>query len=145
MAKEVLSLPEGGRRQSCGRRAPKKVPSFHLTGAETMKFIKEANIRAKEKEAKQKEKEEIKKLKNRKGNKNESSYPLDMSKWVMMFGHVTTFQDIMPKKLNHLIDVDINDLLDVYNGNEIIIVNIILAVFICYLLLKQWLPAIETP
>ena len=110
-----------------------------------MKFIKEANIRAKEKEAKQKEKEEIKKLKNRKGNRNESSYPLDMSKRVMMFGHVTTFQDIMPKKLNHLIDVDINDLLDVYNGNEIIIVNIILAVFICYLLLKQWLPAIETP
>ena len=37
-----------------------KVPSFHLTGAETMKFIKEAHIRAKEKEAKQKEKEEIK-------------------------------------------------------------------------------------
>ena len=42
------------------RRAPKKVLSFHLTGVETMKFIKEADIRAKEKEAKQNEKEEIK-------------------------------------------------------------------------------------
>ena len=41
------------------------------------------------------------------------------------------------KKLNHLIDVDINELLDVYNGNEVIIVNIeILAVFSCYTLLK---------
>ena len=50
----------GGRRQSSERRAPKKVPSFHLTGTETMKFIKEADIRAKEKEAKQEEKEEIK-------------------------------------------------------------------------------------
>ena len=57
-----------------------KVPSFHLTGAETMKFIKEADIRTKEKEAKQKEKEEI-----------------DIGKQIMMFGHVTTFQDMMPK------------------------------------------------
>ena len=56
----MLPLPEGGRRQSSGRRAPKKVPSFHLTGAETMKFIKEADIRAKEKEAKQMKKRKLK-------------------------------------------------------------------------------------
>ena len=67
-----------------------------------MKFIKEADIRAKEKEAKQKEKEEIKtkalkKLKNKNKNKNENSYPLDMGKWVMMFGHVTTFQERMSR------------------------------------------------
>ena len=50
------------------------------------------------------------------------------------------------KKLNNLIDAYINDLLDVYNGNEIIIVNIeIHSVFSCYPLLKQWLPAIEAP
>ena len=60
MPKKYYHYQREGRRQSSGRRAPKKVPSFHLTGAETMKFIKEADIRAKEKEAKQKEKEEIK-------------------------------------------------------------------------------------
>ena len=50
------------------------------------------------------------------------------------------------KKLNYLIDAHINDLLDVYNGNEIIIVNIeIQAVFHCYPLLKQWLPTLEAP
>ena len=67
-----------------------------------MKFIKEADIRAKEKEAKQKEKEEIKtkalkEAQKQKQNKNKNSYPLDIGKRVMMFGHVTTFQDIMPK------------------------------------------------
>ena len=74
-----------------------------MTGAETMKFIKEADIRAKEKEAKQKEKEEIKtkalkeaqKQKNK--NKNKNSYLLDMDKQVMMFGHVTTFQERMSR------------------------------------------------
>ena len=50
----------GRKKTKFWKKAPKKVPSFHLTGAETMKFIKEADIRAKEKEAKQKEKEEIK-------------------------------------------------------------------------------------
>ena len=47
-------------------------------------------------------------------------------------------------KFNNLIDVDINDLLDVYNRNEIIINIEIQAVFSCYPLLKQWLPTIET-
>ena len=61
MAKEVVPLPEGGRRKTSERKPPKKVPSFHLTGQETMRFIKEADTRAKEKEAKVKEKEEIKK------------------------------------------------------------------------------------
>ena len=68
-----------------------------MTGAETMKFIKEADIRAKEKEVKQKEKEEIKtkalkEAQKQNGNINKNSYLLDMSKWVMMLGHVTTFQ-----------------------------------------------------
>ena len=65
-----------------------------------MKFIKEADIRAKEKEAKQKEKEEIKTkaLKEAQNkNKNENSYLLDMGKRVMMFGHVTTFQERMSR------------------------------------------------
>ena len=38
-----------------------------------------------------------------------------MGKWVMMFGHVTTFQGQNVKNLNNLIDGYINDLLDVYN------------------------------
>ena len=67
-----------------------------------MKFIKEADIRAKEKEAKQKEKEEIKakalkEAQKTKTKTKKSSYPLDMGKRIMMFGNVTTFQDIMPK------------------------------------------------
>ena len=50
------------------------------------------------------------------------------------------------KNLNNLIGGYINDLLHVYNGNEIIIVNIeIQAVFCCYPLLKQWLPTFEAP
>ena len=57
MSKNYYHYQREGEDQNSGRRAPKKVPSFHLTGAETMKFIKEADIRAKEKEAKQKEKE----------------------------------------------------------------------------------------
>ena len=48
------------------------------------------------------------------------------------------------KNLNNLIDGYINDLLHVYNGNEIIIVNIeIQAVLV--VLLKQWLPTFEAP
>ena len=73
-----------------------------MTGAKTMKFIKEADIRTKEKEAKQKEKEKIKakalkEAQKQKQKQKQNSYPLDMGKRVMMFGHVTTFQDIMPK------------------------------------------------
>ena len=50
------------------------------------------------------------------------------------------------KKLNIFIAAYINDLLDVYNGNEIIFVNIELqAVLSCYPLLKQLLPALEAP
>ena len=49
------------------------------------------------------------------------------------------------KKLNNLFDAYINDLLDVYDRNEVIIVNIeIQAVFSCYLLLKQWLPSFDS-
>ena len=67
-----------------------------------MKFIKETDIRAKEKEAKQKEKEEIKtkalkEAQKQNKNKNKNSYPLDMGKRAMMFGHVTTFQERMSR------------------------------------------------
>ena len=73
-----------------------------MTGAETMKFIKEADIRAKEKEAKQKEKEEIKTkalkvAQKQKQKQNKNSYLLDKGKRVMMFAHVTTLQDRMSK------------------------------------------------
>ena len=68
----------------------------------------------------------------------------------MMFGNDVWSCDHFPgqnvKSLNNLIDGYTNELLDVYNGNEIIIVNIeIQAVFSCYPLLKQWLPALEAP
>ena len=38
-----------GRKKETTRRAPKKVPNFHLTGPESMEYIKEADDRAKEK------------------------------------------------------------------------------------------------
>ena len=47
--------------QPSKRRAPRKVPSWHLTSAETMEFIKEADIRSKEKENKKNEIDNIKK------------------------------------------------------------------------------------
>ena len=63
-----------------------------------MKFIKEADIRAKKKEAKQKEKEEIKVKALKEAQKQKQKTKIvDMGKRVIMFGHVTTFQDIMPK------------------------------------------------
>ena len=43
------------------RRQPQKVPSYHLTGNKSMKFIKEADARAKEKELRDKKTEAIKK------------------------------------------------------------------------------------
>ena len=60
MAAKVIPLPSGGRKES-KRRPPAKVPSLHLTGKKSMRYIKEANERAKEKEAKVLKEEKIKK------------------------------------------------------------------------------------
>ena len=52
MAEKILPLPKvgSGRRES-KRKPAKKVPSLHLTGAKSMKYIAEADARTKEKEA----------------------------------------------------------------------------------------------
>ena len=60
MAESLLPLPEEARKLETKRRA-NKVPSYHLTGDKTMKYIKEADERAKEKELKDKKTENIKK------------------------------------------------------------------------------------
>ena len=60
LANEVVSLPKEGRRES-KTKPPSKVPSFHLTGAESMKNIKSADERAKEKKKEEEKKENIKK------------------------------------------------------------------------------------
>ena len=49
-----LPLPKDGRKVESKRRQPQKVPSYHLTGNKSMKFIKEADARAKEKELRDK-------------------------------------------------------------------------------------------
>ena len=56
-----MPLPEKGRKVQTKRRSAQKVPSYHLTGDKTMKYIKEANDRVKEKELKDKKTENIKK------------------------------------------------------------------------------------
>ena len=63
MAESVLPLPEEARKveKETKRRSANKVPSYHLTGDKTMKYIKEADERAKEKELKDKKTENIKK------------------------------------------------------------------------------------
>ena len=44
----MVSLLKEGRRES-KRKPASKVPSYHLTGAESMKYMKSADERAKEK------------------------------------------------------------------------------------------------
>ena len=60
MAESVLPLPEEARKVETKSRSANKVPSYHLTGDKTMKYIKEADERAKEKELKDKKTENIK-------------------------------------------------------------------------------------
>ena len=61
MAESVLPLPEEAKKVETKRRPANKVPSYHLTGDKTMKYIKEADERAKEKELKDKKTENIRK------------------------------------------------------------------------------------
>ena len=65
----MVYLPEANKRKEPTRRPPKKVPSYHLTSSKSMKFIKEADTRAKAKEKKDRKadlvkKEAVKKLRN---------------------------------------------------------------------------------
>ena len=55
----LVSLPKMS--NTPARRGGLKVPSYHLTSPETIKFIKEADARQKEKEQKVQETEKIKK------------------------------------------------------------------------------------
>ena len=95
MAKCVLPLPEGARKVETKRRPANKVPSYHLTGDKTMKYIKEADERAKEKELKDKKTEYIKKeavkqkheLLKGQQRKQKNSYPLESS-YPLDFSHV---------------------------------------------------------
>ena len=58
----MVPLPKvGSGRTEPKRRPAKKVPSLHLTGEESMKFIAEANGRTKAKEAKVTKEDKIKK------------------------------------------------------------------------------------
>ena len=61
LAKRVLPLPEKGRKTVTTRRPPRKVPSYHLTGAQSMKYIKEADARAKEKSTEAEKMDKVKK------------------------------------------------------------------------------------
>ena len=61
LANNVLPLPTQGRKKETTRKAPKKVPSFHLTGPESMEYIKEADDRAKEKAKETEKMEKVKK------------------------------------------------------------------------------------
>ena len=62
MAEKILPLPKAGSgRREPKRRPPKKVPSLHLTGAKSMKYIAEADARSKEKEARISKEDKIKK------------------------------------------------------------------------------------
>ena len=61
MAKKVLPLPEKRRKNVITRRLPKKVPSYHLTGPESMEYIKEADARANDKSRQNEKMEKIKK------------------------------------------------------------------------------------
>ena len=61
LAKKVLPLPTKGRKKETTRRPSKKVPNFHLTGVESMEYIKEADARAKEKTKEPQEMETVKK------------------------------------------------------------------------------------
>ena len=56
-----MPLPTKGRKKETTRRPSKKVPNFHLTGVESMKYIKEADARAKEKSKEAQEMETVKK------------------------------------------------------------------------------------
>ena len=58
----MLPLPKvGSGRREPKRKQPKKVPSLHLTGEDSMKFIKEADARTKAKEARVAKEDKIKK------------------------------------------------------------------------------------
>ena len=62
MAEKILPLPKAGSgRREPKRKPPKKVPSLHLTGAKSMKYIAEADARTKEKEARIAKEDKIKK------------------------------------------------------------------------------------
>ena len=60
MTESVLPLPEEARKAEAKRRSANKVPSYQLTGDKSMKYIKEVDERAKEKELKDKKTENIK-------------------------------------------------------------------------------------
>ena len=58
----MLPLPKDDKENQTKRRVPpKKVPSYHLTGAKSMEYIKKADARTKEKEEKDKKTELVKK------------------------------------------------------------------------------------
>ena len=58
----MLPLPKvGSGRKEPKRKQPKKVPSLHLTGKDSMQFIKEADARTKAKEARVAKEDQIKK------------------------------------------------------------------------------------
>ena len=62
MAEKILPLPKvGSGRREPKRKPAKKVPSLHLTGAKSMKYIAEADARTKEKEARIAKEDKIKK------------------------------------------------------------------------------------
>ena len=61
----MLPLPKDDKENQTKRRVPpKKVPSYHLTGAKSMEYIKKADARTKEKDKKTElvKKEAVKKL-----------------------------------------------------------------------------------
>ena len=62
----MIPLPKDDKENKTKRRVQKKVPSYHLTGAKSMEYIKKADARTKEKEEKDKKTELVKKRSSKK-------------------------------------------------------------------------------
>ena len=59
MVKDLIQIPKIQPRTST-RRPPKKVPNWHLTSDESLKYIEESNKRTTEKESKKEKENKIK-------------------------------------------------------------------------------------
>ena len=60
LLQDILQLPKRIKKQST-RAQPAKVPSWHITSPESLKFIEDANKRQKEKQKKEQHMDQIKK------------------------------------------------------------------------------------
>ena len=69
-ALDLVKLPQKEQKVT-NRKKPKKVPDWHLTGKETMQYIREAHTRQEEKQKKEEKYEKIKTEAVKNAKKNE--------------------------------------------------------------------------